>query len=71
MQQKFGEDSIWVYEILRYAIVSPKHCRRGWLTCTALEVLIGAKVRPGRLMSHGPSRRTLLPFISEGEARNG
>jgi hypothetical protein len=22
MQQKFGEDSIWVYEILRYAIVT-------------------------------------------------
>lgn len=39
------------------------------MTYTALEVLIGTKVRPRRVLSHGPSRRTcFLSLVKEKSA---
>jgi hypothetical protein len=45
MQQKFGEDSIWVYEILRYARVNYDQIDNG-VPSTSSEELTGQKVRP-------------------------
>ncbi|KAH8991346.1 DNA/RNA polymerase [Lactarius hatsudake] len=70
MQQKFGEDSIWVYQILRYAN-TPKHRHRSWLTYTALEELIGAKAlkeKPAMTKSMMASKNLPHPInkFSEG-----
>ena len=63
MQQKFGEDSIWVYEIIRYTQMS---AMIGEATEYSTEGSIGQKVRNTK-RSH-PHRNEYHCLYSEREA---